>query len=239
MSVLKVAVDSNNTGVALLEMARYEEALEVFRSAADLMFVVTQEMKIDQSGASIDAKQQNESSSTSKKVTDTQDRIHNIAASLTSKRRRVLTPDETDCFLHHQGFNLFMPTHRQEVPCALHSATILANMAMAYHLSVPCTSSPESPALRNALTLYEMAYSVASRIDQNESSSRVIMASLNNMAHIHHECGMYEQSRHILDNLQEYIRQRIKSENCIFSQEKRVYLLNALFLNKPQGAAAA
>lgn len=234
MIALQVAVDSNNTGVALLGMARYEEALEVFRSAADLMYVVTQQMKVGQVDAPC-------CTSTTKVITDTQDKIQSLASSLrvANKQGVLLTPDETDCFLHDQGFNLAMPSQHEEVPCALHSATILANMAMTYHLSVPQTSSSDSLTLRNALTLYEMAYSVASRVEQNEDSSRVIMAALNNMAHIHHERGLYEQSRHILDNLQDYIWQRIKSENCIFSPEKRVYILNALFLNKPQGAAAA
>jgi hypothetical protein len=235
MNVLNVAVESNNTGVSLLEMERYEEALEVFRSAADLMYVVTQQMKISKSEADAES-----SSADCKKATETRERIEKIASSVANKSRRTLVAkDETDCFLHDRGFYLSMPSINQEVPCALHSATILANMALAYHLSVPQTSCADNSALRHAMTLYEMAYSVAARIEQNEDSSRVIMAALNNMAQINHECGMYDESRHILDNLQNYIRHQIKAEDYSLSGEKRVYLLNAMFLDRPQGAGAA
>lgn len=239
MNALEVAVDSNNIGVSLLERAQYDDALEVFRSAADLMYVVTQEIKARNSETDVDESLLEDSPSSSKKIRETQKRIVNIAASLAAQKGRVVVPDETDCFLYDRGFLLSMPFCGSAIPCALHSATILANMALAYHLSVPQISNADSPALRNAMTLYGMAYSVASRVEQNEDSRRVIMATLNNMAQIHHECGMYEESRNILDSLQEFIHDQIKAEDCDFSPEKRVYLLNAMFVHKPQGAAAA
>jgi hypothetical protein len=50
LNVLQAAVDSNNAGVSFMEMARYDEALEVLRSAADLMYVITQLLKVSNTG---------------------------------------------------------------------------------------------------------------------------------------------------------------------------------------------
>ncbi len=50
LNVLQAAVDSNNAGVSFMEMARYDEALEVLRSTADLMYVITQLLKVSNTG---------------------------------------------------------------------------------------------------------------------------------------------------------------------------------------------
>jgi hypothetical protein len=243
MNVLQAAVDSNNAGVSFMEMARYDEALEVLRSAADLMHVVTQLMKVSNTDeGTIDTNIHAESASILIKLEETREKVDKISASISKESRRAVTPLlETDCFLHTQGFYLAMPsaTKGDAIPCAIHSATILANMALTYHLAVPQTPCSDNTSLRNAMTLYEMAYSVTIRVEQNLDSSRVIMAALNNMAHINHECGMYDESSHILNVLQEYIRHQIKLGNDSFSTEKKIYLLNAMFLKQPHGARAA
>jgi hypothetical protein len=245
MNVLQAAVDSNNAGVSFMEMARYDEALEVFRSAADLMYVVTQLMNkvANTDEATIDTSTNDDSSSIRTRLEEAREKVEKLSASISKESRRaVVSHLETDCFLHTQGFYLSMPpvtTKGHAIPCAVHSATILANMALTYHLAVPQTSCSDNASLRNAMTLYEMAYSVTIRVEQDEDSSRVIMAALNNMAHINHECGMYDESSHILNVLQEYIRHQIKLGNDSFSTEKKVYLLNAMFLRQPYGARAA
>jgi hypothetical protein len=43
----------------------------------------------------------------------------------------------------------------------------------------------------------------------------------------------------LLNVLQEYIRHQIKLGNDSFSTEKKIYLLNAMFLKQPHGARAA
>jgi hypothetical protein len=243
MNVLQAAIDSNNAGVSFMEMSRYDEALEVFRSAADLMYVVTQLMKVSSTDEGlIDSSINAESTSIRMKLEETREKVDKISASISKENQRAVIPRlETDCFLHTQGFYLSMPpvVSGDAIPCAIHSATILANMALTYHLAVPQMPCSDNTALRSAMTLYEMAYTVSIRVEQNLDSSRVIMATLNNMAHINHECGMYEESSRILNVLQEYIRHQVKLGNDSFSTEKKVYLLNAMFLKQPHGARAA
>jgi hypothetical protein len=56
-------------------------------------------------------------------------------------------------------------TKGDAIPCAIHSATILANMALTYHLAVPQTPCSDNTSLQNAMTLYEMAYSATIRVE--------------------------------------------------------------------------
>ena len=239
MNALQAAIESNDVGVSLLEASRYEEALNVFRSAADLMYVVRQVLNTtdpferDWNASTTDP-------STCEKVQAAQEKLRQVSSPpLKDNQQLAARRLETDCFLHVRGFTLLMPADDDEVSCALHSATILTNMALAYHLAVPQTSSSNFQSFHNAMTLYEMAYSVAARVESSENSSRIIMVTLNNLGQIHHECGMYAEARNILNTLQEYIRHRIKDGDDSFSAEKRVYLLNAMLLVKPRGAAAA
>ena len=239
MNALQVAIDSSTVGVSLLKATRYEEALDLFRSAADLMYEVT--TVLNAAGPSqADWIEIISNPTTCAKVQAAQEKLQKVSTSTVKENeQRAERCHEADCFLHVRGFSLLMPPKEEEVPCALYSATILTNMALAYHLAVPQTSSSNYPSFHNAMTLYEMAYSVATRVDNSEHSSRIVMAALNNMGQIHHECGMYDDARYILNTLQEYIRHRIKDGDDAFSAEKRVYLLNAMLLVKPRGAAAA
>ena len=239
MNALQVAIESNNVGVSLLEASRYEEALNVFRSAADLMYVVTQVLKTTDP-VDGDRHARMSDPSTCKKVQEAQEKMRTVSNKLLKDNPQLAARRlETDCFLHVRAFNLWMPTEGDEVPCALHSATILANMALAYHLAVPQISSSNFSMFHNAMTLYDMAYSVAARVECNEHSSRIIMVTLNNLGMIHHECGKYDEASCILNSLQEYIQHRIKDGDDSFSAEKRAYLLNAMLVVKPRGAAAA
>jgi hypothetical protein len=237
MNVLSIAVETNNIGVVLLEQSLYADALEVFRSAADLMYLVTQELK----AAQLSPEDRVDSSLTKMKIRSIQKKIQVITQSAGNKRRQVLKHSESDCFLHDCGLTLSYAA--SPATCALQSATIFLNMALSYHLSIPEGSSAGVPALRNAMTLYEMSYSVASLVEQTDDSSRIVMAALNNMAYIHHGCGLSEKSREVMDTLQAYIRQttitRTPQGSSIFTEETRVYLLNAVFLHEPRGAAAA
>ena len=238
MNALQAAVKSNNVGVSLLETARYDEALDVFRSAADLMYVVTQVVNAAHPEANWCASISDPS--TCRKVKDAQEKMLKMSTFTVEENQHPLgRRHDVDCFLHLRAFNLTMPACSHDVDCALHSATILANMALTYHLAVPQTASSNFPSFNSAMTLYEMAYSVASRVQHSEQSSQIMMVTLNNMGQIHHECGMYDEARSILNTLQEYIRHRIKVGDEAFSAEKRMYLLNAMLLVKPRGAAAA
>ena len=238
MNALQAAVDSNNVGVSLLETARYDEALDVFRSAADLMYVVTQVVHAANPEAVWSASTSDPS--TCRKVNDAQEKMLKFATSTKKENQQPLgRRHDVDCFLHVRAFNLSMPACTDDVDCALHSATILANMALTYHLAVPQTASSNFPSFNSAMTLYEMAYSVASRLEHSEQSSQIMMVTLNNMGQIYHECGSYDEARSILNTLQPYIRHRIKAGDEDFSAEKRMYLLNAMLLVKPGGAAAA
>lgn len=238
MNALQAAVESNNIGVSLLETARYDEALDVFRSAADLMYVVTQVANAANPEAHWSASTSDPL--TCRKVHDAQEKMLKMSSSTVKEKQQQLGQrHDVDCFVHVRAFNLSMPACTDDVDCALHSATVLANMALTYHLAVPQTASSNFPSFNSALTLYEMAYSVASRVEHSEQSSQIMMVTLNNMGLIHHECGMYDEARSILNTLQEYIRHRIKVGDEAFSADKRMYLLNAMLLVKPRGAAAA
>jgi len=170
------------------------------------------------------------------------------------KRQRVILDEEKDEFIYHEGLLLPLPAEISKT-CAIESATILYNMALSYHLgsssSMNCSSTSHDE-LHNALTLYEMACCVAYRVEtqqqsgpKTKASSKVVMASLNNMGQIYHHLGKYSKSRFYLDDLSNYIltltaaQQERGEEGGEDDQERKRFLLNAMFLQKPRGAAAA
>lgn len=148
---------------------------------------------------------------------------------------------DDDFFLYHNAISVSHSKAGTLPPsnCALASATVIFNMALAYHLGSPLPHNL-CPSLYNALTLYDMAYSVAMRVEKEYGSQRVICAALNNLGHLHHELGRYGTSRGYLDNLSSYIVSlgTHGSDNESQSEQRR-FLLNAMFLLKPRGAPAA
>ena len=231
MNALVVAITYNNIGVSLLETGSHEESLEIFRGSAELMFVATRTVneQCPQASARVD-----------KKINQVVGKLQHILSEAKPKQGKYDSRREADCFLHHTAIRL-LPQSESQAPCdgALESATVLFNMALAYHLASPlpcqtCTS------LHNALTLYDMAYSVAARIDNEFGSQRVICAALNNLGYLHHELGRYSTSREYLDKLSSYIVSLDPNQaDKTVKSERRQFLLNALLLYKPRGAAAA
>ena len=235
MNALHVAIQYNNTGVSLLESGRLDEGLDVFRGAAELMYISTQSTK-------------NQSSISGSTASDEDEKILEVKAKLQhifdqpapGSSMNGSSQQENDCFLYHTAIRLPPPTDGQPPnTCAAESATVLFNMALAYHLGSP---SPYRicPSLHNACTLYDMAYSVASRLSSEPVSQRVICAALNNMGHLHHELGRYKASREYLDNLSSYIVSLGRYAGDKTSKiERRQFLLNAMLLHRPRGAPAA
>jgi hypothetical protein len=84
------------------------------------------------------------------------------------------------------------------------AALVLYNMALTYHLlNVP--GHQRENVKRHALSLYEMSYNLALQDLGDETSSRIIMVMLNNMAQIELELGNLQEAHCCLDDLKEYI----------------------------------
>ena len=256
---LQIASEANNLGVSLMKGRHFRDALEIFRHAADLMYALTQDLKqqlMNQPNTS--SSSSSSSSCASQKMPPMEAKMEELldkhgfnSQPRKHKRQRTALDEEKDEFIYNEGLLLPLPAKVSKT-CALESATILYNMALAYHLSSNAKDyyASDSHALHNAVTLYEMACCVAYRVERQQDgpktkcSSRVVMASLNNMGQIYHRLGKYTKSRFYLDDLSNYIltstaqeeQQEDKAED---DPERRRFLLNAMFLQKPRGAAAA
>lgn len=171
--------------------------------------------------------------------------------------------EHDDEFMSCDGITLLPQLPLTSTTCACESAAILFNMALSYHLS--STYSVESIPLHNALTLYEMACSVALRVEsqheqlqqllllqsytqqqqhqqQRQCISRVIMASLNNIGQVYHRLGKYKKARDYLDDLSHYVLNAGTTAPTLERTEileRREFLLNAMLLHEPRGAPAA
>eukprot|EP00545_Synedropsis_sp_CCMP1620_P004211 CAMPEP_0119018156 /NCGR_PEP_ID=MMETSP1176-20130426/18735_1 /TAXON_ID=265551 /ORGANISM="Synedropsis recta cf, Strain CCMP1620" /LENGTH=85 /DNA_ID=CAMNT_0006972099 /DNA_START=57 /DNA_END=311 /DNA_ORIENTATION=- len=77
-------------------------------------------------------------------------------------------------------------------------------MALCYHLdSLRPNAMPG--AVQNAVTLYEMAYSLGLQVNEDSRSHPIILMSLNNMGQLHNEVGNFEKSRLYLEDLSAYV----------------------------------
>jgi len=233
MNALAAAIQYNNIGVTLLESGHHEVGLEVFRGSAELMYTAT--------NARNHVSSQTNTASEDEKIMQVKAKLQLTHITSLTKAKKIDSQIEIDCFLYHTGIRLTPPPSEGQpiYSCALVSATVLFNMALAYHLGSP---QPHQicPSLHNALTLYDMAYNVATRVGTQPESQLVICASLNNLGQLHHELGQYSTSRKNLDNLSSYIvsldPHAADNKSII---ERRQFLLNAMMLHKPRGAPAA
>mmetsp|Transcript_27246 Transcript_27246/g.63275 ORF Transcript_27246/g.63275 Transcript_27246/m.63275 type:complete len:222 (-) Transcript_27246:65-730(-) len=121
----------------------------------------------------------------------------------------------------------------------LQSAAILYNMGLTYHLSFLRPHSLDN-SIRNAMNLYDMAYSLAVQEARGqEESPLVVMAALNNLGELHHELGEFETSRLYLENLTAYISSLDDPSERKDAIERHEFMLNSMILRAAHGAAAA
>ena len=236
MNALHVAIEFNNIGVSLVENGRLAEGVEVFRAAAELLYFSTQSTKKQSLMSESTASDEDE------KVLAVKAKLQHIVEETASEKSTIVThhQENHDCFLYRTAIPLPPPTYGQPTTtCAAESATVLFNMALAYHLG-SASLSPTCPALHNACKLCDMACSVASKVSNGPTLQLVVCGALNNMGHLHHQLGHYEASREYLDDLSDYIVS-VGTDACDKASkiEKRQFLLNALLLHRPRGAPAA
>ena len=231
MNALHIAIHYNNIGVTLLEIGHHEECLEIFRGSAELMYIATQSIHQNPHATMLN----------DTKIQEVLAKLQNVVIRSTIHPKNEDSRRENDCFLYHTAISVSHSKAGKHPPsnCALASATVLFNMALTYHLGSPLPHNL-CPSLYNALTLYDMAYSVARRVEKEPGSQRVICAALNNLGHLHHELGRYGTSRGYLDDLSSYIVSLdLFGGDKESKSEQRRFLLNAMFLLKPRGAPAA
>ena len=132
-----------------------------------------------------------------------------------------------------------MQQHNNNNTCTLESAIILFNMGLTYHLNFLKAAFSLEHALTNALTLYEMACNLGMQVSRSEGSSQIVMASLNNLGHLHHEVGDFGKSRIYLEELSNYIMSLENPTKREVAKERHEFMLNVMVLREPQGAPAA
>jgi tetratricopeptide (TPR) repeat protein len=122
--------------------------------------------------------------------------------------------------------------------CARDSAIVLYNMALTYHLLNVPTHQKERTR-RHALLLYELSYNIALQDLDDETSTRIISVTLNNMAQIELELGNFKEAQGCLDDLKEYLMSLKEPSSLKIKIERNQLFLNATLLGNPKGAPAA
>jgi hypothetical protein len=117
-------------------------------------------------------------------------------------------------------------------------ASVVYNMALTFHLfNVP--SHQKERTIRHALSLYELSYNIALQDLEDETSSRIISVTLNNMAQIELELGNFQEAQGSFDDLKEYLMSLEEPSSLKIKIERNQLFLNATMLSNPKGAPAA
>jgi hypothetical protein len=143
------------------------------------------------------------------------------------------------------GENCFIFCHQLEIghtekfqAYTSDAASVVYNVALTFHLlNVP--SHQKERTRRHALSLYEMSHNLALQDLGDETSSRIIMVTLNNMAQIELELGNFQEAQSCLDDLKEYIMSLEEPSSLKIKIERNQFFLNATLLSNPQRAPAA
>eukprot|EP00543_Licmophora_paradoxa_P004604 CAMPEP_0202450952 /NCGR_PEP_ID=MMETSP1360-20130828/9487_1 /ASSEMBLY_ACC=CAM_ASM_000848 /TAXON_ID=515479 /ORGANISM="Licmophora paradoxa, Strain CCMP2313" /LENGTH=118 /DNA_ID=CAMNT_0049069401 /DNA_START=122 /DNA_END=478 /DNA_ORIENTATION=+ len=118
-------------------------------------------------------------------------------------------------------------------------------MGLVYHLEAADSSHLERSLVKKALHLYNFAYELLLNEEERlfESSlfrKRLLMAILNNMAHLNHELMCYESSSRCFSQLSVLA---VEIGSCcsmaLIVEECQSFLLNAMVMKPPIRAPAA
>lgn len=208
---MNAAIDHNNRGIECLMKGENELALIQFKRAAQLMHAASKEMK------------------------RTEHREHSTIGSYSQTMCKI---ESSNNFIRSTPIVM---SHEHEVSdtCTIESAIILLNMALCYHLD-SIKAQPMSSALKNAITLYEMSYSLGVQVRDDPRAHQLILTSINNLAEISYELGDFESSRTLMEDLGTFVAFLVDSNQGTEVLDRKDLILNAMVLANPNiGAAAA
>ena len=215
---MELALNHNNEGILLLEKGMHERALSEFKAAAELMYNITQEFK------------------TMRLIGDDADTRFESLTVCSKSQHPVVTGNS---FIRS---NPILMSISQEpngaVPCTIESATILLNMALTYHID---SQNPNcmKDALQNAITLYDMAYSLGLQIHEDSRTNQIILTALNNLGLIYYELGDYSKSTLYIEDLSTFLTFLNPEGEAENMNDLQDFILNALVLRNPNRSAAA
>ena len=211
---MNTAINHNNLGVSCLQKGSYQDALVELKKAAQLMYSTTQELK--------------ESS-----LAGPQQSCH-VPVHCKTHECSVAT---NNSFIRSTPMIM---THIEgpATSCTVESATVLMNMALCYHLdSAEANRMPD--AMHNALTIYQMAYSLGVQAHGDERAQNLILTSLNNLGQLHHEMGDFEKSGLYLEDLASYVAFINERGSGHLVEDRHEFMLNAMVLGNPNSCAGA
>jgi tetratricopeptide (TPR) repeat protein len=212
-TVMNVAICHNNEGIALLEKGLHDKALLEFKKSAQLMYSITQDLKAK--GPVVDP--------------------HTSATTCNTTNAPIVTGNY---FIRSSPIVMSSSDELTAASCTVESATVLVNMALCYHLDSLLPNGIED-AIANAVTLYDMSYSLGLQINEDPRSHHIILTALNNLGQIHHDLGNFDKSRLYFENLSTYVilLGREGTEDTV--SDRHEFMLNALVLRNPNTSAAA
>jgi tetratricopeptide (TPR) repeat protein len=222
------AIEMNNRGVKWLVEGKYTFALSDLKKAAECMQTIT---KICEQACTIRAAEES--------IGEMHHEDHNAspvyftAVPAVSEGQRFFQSQRC-VFIHDTPFTI--PQQMTTTATTVVGVIILYNMALTYQLAYQCSLIPN--ANENALTLYEMAYTLAVKYCERGNFTPIIVACMNNLGCLHYELGEFDCARTYLDELVHYIR---KGPNgCYITLlQKNEFMLNAMLLRNTHSADAA
>lgn len=214
MTDMNIAIDHNNRAVELLEKGYNEQALMEFKKAAQLMYSTTQTLK-DQRPQSVGESP--------------------LICTLCTASEKSIATDNS--FIRSTPL-LMSYSEGATSSCTIERATILVNMALCYHLDSLRPNSMAG-AIQNAVTLYEMAYSLGLQVNEDSRSHPIILMALNNMGQMYHEVGNFEKSRLYFEDLSAYVVMLGEIGEGHTVSDRHEFMLNAMVLRNPNTCAGA
>jgi len=239
---MEASIQCNNVGVVMLRSGGLNDALEIFKGAANIMHTVSTCIQEQTAAAVLEVRQDQDVSEDqslaigSPQVDSLRQAKDELLHAVEQARTSSTGVDAKDNhFLFAQPMLIdSLPQNGSEITsCAIESASIVYNMGLAYHL----IGSNEH--LQKALSLFDMAFTLAYSESTDSRASKIIMASLNNAGEIYHLFGNYTLSRQYLDTLCNYILTLPPVPDDEVMRERHQILLNTMLLNPPQFAGAA
>ena len=147
---------------------------------------------------------------------------------------------DINCFIYSNAliFSLDSACPLSEDDVHIYSATIILNIALAYHRR-GLTGNPSS--LLKAEMMYEMITKLLGSEENHGTSLVVLLAAINNLSQLRHDRGLYDASLEGFKYLGSLINFAGNNVN-ISLQNEQIYkgmLLNVLLVSAPDAAAAA
>lgn len=212
---MHTAIHHNNRAIHLLEKGYNEQALMAFKKAAQMMYSSTQELKQRRArGSALERT--------------------NVSTVYAASEKIIATDNS---FIRSTPL-LMSYSEEPTSSCTLESATILVNMALCYHLdSLRPNAMPGG--IYNAVTLYEMAYSLGLQVHEDSRSHPIVLMALNNMGQLYHEIGNFDKSRLYFEDLSAYVVMLGEIGEGHNVSDRHDFMLNAMVLRNPNTCAGA